>query len=84
MGYLRASEMAHLAPLDTALRWHLQHNHYPPVPASMVSVCRRAIKAAKAGDTERRLRLPKGVTWKGERTAPVWAVIEGHHLEAFL
>lgn len=85
MGYLNALGMAESGvDLDVALTWHLRSNHYPPVPVEMVGPCKRAIQYAKRGDWDHRVRLPKGTTWRGERTAPVHAVVEGHHLEAFL
>jgi hypothetical protein len=84
MGYQNALGMAAALPLETALAWHLQHNHYPPVPAVMIPVAARAVKAARRGEYDRRLRLPKGVSWRGESTAPVSAFITDYHLDAFL
>lgn len=84
MGRLAATDMAAHASLDQALRWHLQCNHYPPVPTSMVGPCKRAIKNASRGDLKKRVRLPEGVTWRGEKLAPTWAIVEGHHLDAFI
>ncbi len=46
MGHLSAVGMADAAPsLEIALEWHLTHNHYPPVPVSMVGPCVEAIDA---------------------------------------
>ena len=70
--------------LENALRWHLGSNHYPPVPASMVPVCVRAIAKAKRGLWDAKVRLPEGCTYRGKSLASVSAVIRGHHLEAFL
>ena len=84
MGRLQASEMARLTDIDTALSWHLQSNHYPPVPLSMVGPCKRAIVAYRAEDYDRAIRLPKGVSYRGSKTAPASAIIEQHHLDAFL
>jgi hypothetical protein len=85
MGYLQAAEMAALAPdRETALRWHLQSNHYPPVPTSMISVCEAAIDATIDGDYDDEIELPEGVRYQGNNTAPAWAIVEAHHLDAFI
>lgn len=68
----------------TALAWHLSHNHYPPVPASMIPVCEAAIDLARDEDWKAEVELPEGVSYKGRATAPVWAIVESHHLGAFL
>jgi len=67
-----------------ALAWHLRHNHYPPVPSSMIPTCCDAIAAANAGDWDALTALPDGVTYQGRNTAPVWAIIEAHHLAPFV
>lgn len=89
MGSLHAAEFAGLVKdreiaLDTALTWHLQSNHYPPVPVSMVPVCKRAIENANRGQWEARVRLPQGVRFQGQKLAPVHEVVRQHHLESFL
>lgn len=84
MGRLQASEMARLVDLDTALSWHLQSNHYPPIPLTMLEPCKAAIQACQEEDYQRLIDLPAGVLWKGQRQAPASAIVEGHHLDAFL
>jgi hypothetical protein len=76
--------MQEVADLDTTLVWHLQYNHYPPVPRSMVGPCKRAIAKANRGEWDAKVRLPQGVTYRGKSLAPVSAVIEQHHLDGFL
>jgi len=66
--------------LRNALSIHLTSNHYPPVPTEMVEPCVLAIEAID----RRSITLPEGVLWRGQTTAPAWAVVEGHHLEAWL
>jgi hypothetical protein len=70
--------------LRVALEWHLQSNHYPPVPMSMLPVCERAIKKARDGKWHFRVRLPKGCTFKGSIYAPVDEVVRGHNLDTFI
>ena len=84
MGYSNAREMAELADLDDALAWHLRGNHYPPVPLSMVEPCKIAILNALDNLPNEEIPLPEGVSWRGQDTAPTWAIVEAHHLEAFI
>jgi hypothetical protein len=69
--------------LSTAIKIHLTANHYPPVPVSMVEPCIDAIDAYHNGDTDQEIQMPQGITYKGRNTAPAWAIIEQHHLEAW-
>ena len=84
MGSLQAAEMAELTDIRQGLAWHLQGNHYPPVPVSMVDACIEAIEAANADDWDQEIELPDGVSYKGRATAPAFAIIDSHHLQAFL
>lgn len=72
-----------LTPED-AIRIHLTANHYPPVPTSMVSVCLEAIDLANEGEWDTTIELPEGVEWRGQDNAPVYAIVEAHHLDAFI
>ena len=84
MGYNTALDLAESFDLDQALLIHLQSNHYPPVPASMVQPCIEAIDAYYEDDYDKMIVLPEGVLWKGRDQAPASALIEAHHLEAWL
>lgn len=94
MGSVQAREFASLTQegtvtLEQSLTWHLRANHYPPVPASMVEPCVKAIEIVQASqwgdrDSSERVTLPDGVTWRGEDTAPAYAIVESHHLESFI
>lgn len=70
--------------LENAIGMHLQGNHYPPVPLSMVAPCIEAIDAAYEEDYDREITMPEGVSYKGKTTAPAWAIIEQHHLSPWL
>ena len=93
MGSNMANEMAngvldelgiHL-DLETQISIHLTSNHSPPVPATMVLPCIQAIDAVNdAGLWDLPILLPEGVTWRGETMAPASAIIESHHLGAWL
>jgi hypothetical protein len=71
-------------PLEQAIGYHLQGNHYPPVPLSMVQPCIDAIDAMHAEENDAPIALPEGITYKGRTTAPAWAIVEQHHLHAWL
>jgi hypothetical protein len=70
--------------LEKQLAYHLQGNHYPPVPLSMVQPCIDAIDAAYDEDYDREIAMPEGVSYKGSNVAPAWAIIEQHHLDWFI
>lgn len=72
------------ANLVTAMRWHLAHNHYPPVPLTMLGVCLAAVELAAADEWDTEVHLPDGVTYRGAATAPVRALVEQHHLVPFV
>jgi hypothetical protein len=85
MGHNTAQELAEILDLEGSLKMHLQVNHYPPVPVTMVQPCIDAIDAYNDGyDTNKLIELPDGVKWRGETHAPAWAIIEAHHLENWL
>ncbi len=69
--------------MATAIGYHLQANHYPPVPLSMVQPCMDAIDAYWEDEIDREIPMPEGVSYKGRDTAPAWAIIEQHHLSAW-
>jgi hypothetical protein len=70
--------------LETQLGYHLQGNHYPPVPLSMVQPCIEAIDAYYDEDFNRFIAMPEGVFYKGMSHAPASAIVEQHHLEWFI
>ena len=70
--------------LSSAIAIHLSSNHYPPVPKSMVEPCIEAIFALDEGEPDREIPMPEGVSYKGLDTAPAWAIVEQHRLEAWI
>ena len=93
MGSNMATEMAdgtldslgiHL-DIETQIGIHLSSNHYPPVPSSMVKPCIEAIDAVNdLGLWNALIQLPEGVSWRGSNMAPAHAIIEAHHLDAWI
>ena len=84
MGYTTAVSLSEELDLEVALGYHLQGNHYPPVPLTMVQPCIDAIDAIHAGDGNTEIELPEGVLYKNKTTAPAHAIAEQHHLDAWL
>ena len=70
--------------LETQLAYHLQGNHYPPVPLTMVQPCIDAIDAYYDEDYDKFIAMPEGVFYKGMSHAPARAIVEQHHLEFWL
>jgi hypothetical protein len=74
--------------LETQILYHLTGNHYPPVPKEMVAPCIEAIDAYYDEDFDRMVDMPMvgdfQITYKGNKQAPAWAIVEQHHLETFI
>jgi hypothetical protein len=84
MGSLQAHEIANTEiSLEQQIAWHLQGNHYPPVPLSMVQPCIEAIDSFWEDDLEKEIELPEGVLYRGNTTAPAREIIINHHLDAW-
>jgi len=68
--------------LENSLAIHLQSNHYPPVPLAMVAVCISTIASynESGGDCDGLIKLPKGVSWRGQDSTTAWTIIENFHL----
>ena len=83
MGALQAREMASMTEitLEQQLAWHLQSNHFPPIPVSMVQPCVEAIDAYWEDDLDKEIDLPEGVSYRGKQTAPAREIIINHHLD---
>jgi len=77
-----------LATSDLSLRQqlsqHLSFNHYPPIPDSMIETCIEAIEKADNGLWDEEVALPQGILYRDSSTAPVLAIVEAHHLRAWL
>lgn len=70
--------------IHQSITMHLRTNHYPPVPYNMVQPCIDAIYACDEQEYDKLIELPQGVEWRGQSSAPAHAIVEGHHLEAWL
>ena len=74
--------------LETQLKYHLQGNHYPPIPTAMVQPCIEAIDAYYDEDYSRKIELPMiddfQITWKGQTWTTASALVAHAHLEFFI
>lgn len=85
MGNLQAQEFAELTDIDTALHWHAKGNHFPPLPTALIPIWKEVILWVNDGKSlDQTFALPEGAYWRGESSAPAWAIIEGHHLSAWI
>lgn len=85
MGSIYAEGLTEIGlTLEDQILVHLTSNHYPPVPKVMVEPCIKAIDLANEGKWEEMITLPEEVLWKGEKEAPVSAIVEQHHLEFWI
>jgi hypothetical protein len=50
----------------------------------MVPVCIQAIDFAHEDKWDETIEMPDGISYKGLTAAPVWAIIEQHHLSFWL
>ena len=84
MGRVLAEELSALDNRELAIQIHLTSNFYPPIPTEMVQPCLEAIDVYNSGDDEILIPLPEvngfQIEWRGQTTAPVWAIIEQHRL----
>ncbi len=69
--------------LESALRWHLGSNHYPPV-LFMLDVALEAIEVANNDEWDFELAMPDGVSYKGRDFITASEAIRELHLEEFL
>lgn len=86
MGSQSAQDMAEFGGVnETTMSWHLQSNHYPPVPSVMIAPCLSAVDALNEEDEERLIDAPEGVEFRDGRTAvPAWQWAESFHLWDFV
>ena len=43
-----------------------------------------AIQLITEGEHDTNVSLPDGIMWRGQATAPAWAIVDAHHLESFI
>lgn len=87
MGSMQASEMAGQVTqgalsLCAAMDWHLQFNHYPPVPAAWSPVCIAVVERFNGGDTDLTYMVDNPV--RDSETVEASKVVTVLHLDSFL
>ena len=83
MGYLQAIEMSNLMDLEQGIRWHLQYNHYPPVPKQMIPVAVAAVELCRDDQFNKTIETPfehRVYGWK----VPAYIIVEAYHLEPWV
>jgi hypothetical protein len=84
MGYSNLLDLASQTDLTTAVSWHLKANCYPPVPDIMIPICVEAIDLAICEEGNQYVELPEGVLYKGDTSAPAWAIVDNYRLGAII
>jgi len=96
MGHASAASVRASLAEDVALGWHLQYNHYPPIPECMTPVAQRVLNHARScpafedqtfgwgAPCEHKVRLPEGASYRGKRLAPIVACMDEWHLWDFM
>jgi hypothetical protein len=84
MGYNNLLDLASQTDLTTAVSWHLKANCYPPVPDVMIPICVEAIDLAICEEGNQYVELPEGVLYKGDTSAPAWAIVDNYRLGAII
>ena len=88
MGYLQSLGFKHEVndglSLQIAIKWHLEYNHYPGLPAVLVPACIAAIEAANMGEWDNIVSMPDEVLFRGSGSAQAFQIIESCHLDAFV
>lgn len=82
MGHSQAVGMAEavrdgLTDLDAALQYHLQVNHYPPLPNEAIGIAKDAAQWCAQDEPDRQVQTPTGL-W------PAWKIVQGWHLGPFV
>ena len=72
--------------LETAVRFQLQNNHYPPIPDFFIPACLKAIDLANQGLYDEYVDLPEGVTdaQSGGTQSTAEKLINWAHLSFFI
>jgi hypothetical protein len=69
----------------TVIAWHLQSNHYPPLPSVFIDTALDAVEAFNDEDYDRLITLPEGIEWKDGRAAvEAHLLVESFHLDSFV
>lgn len=85
MGTMSAMGMVEEAGVnELTLGWHLQSNHYPPIPKAMIPVALEAIDAYNEEDVERTISLRDICQFQGKDSAPAYEIVDYMHLHSFI
>jgi hypothetical protein len=83
MGYTQAIEMANLMDMEQCIRWHLNYNHYPPIPIEMIPIAVKAIRLCREDKFDETIVTffeHQGYGW----SLPAYAIVKAYHLEPWV
>lgn len=85
MGRIALEGMREVADEDTALRWHLFSNHFPPLPEGVLGLAKRVLKAWREGRREAKIDIAEVGRHRTYGTVvPIGMCVREWHLEGFL
>ena len=82
MGYTQALKVLDLITLEGDLRWHLQNNHYPPVPDVMIPIALKAVVLCRNDQFNKTIEVP--IEHRLGWMLPAYMIVEIYHLEPYV
>jgi hypothetical protein len=82
MGYTQALRVLDLITLEGDLRWHLQNNHYPPVPDVMIPIALKAVILCRNDQFNKTIEIP--IEYRMGWMVPAYVIVEAYHLEPWV
>jgi hypothetical protein len=82
MGYTQALRVLDLITLEGDLRWHLQNNHYPPVPDVMIPIALKAVVLCRNDQFNKTIEIP--IEYRMGWMVPAYVIVEIYHLESWV
>ena len=86
MGHTQAIVMANLMDLEQGVRWHLQHNHYPPAPSEMIPIAVKAVRLCREDKFDETIvlffdhQVYEVFGW----SVPAYVIVDIYHLEPWV
>jgi len=82
MGHINALRVLDLITLEGDLRFHLQNNHYPPVPDVMIPIALKAVVLCRNDQFNKTIEIP--IEYRMGWMVPAYVIVEAYHLEPWV
>jgi len=80
MGATQLAGMREMLEESACLQWHLQYNHYPPLPRVLIGACQETLEALRDEDYDRKIDMPEGLQFQGRDSAMACEIADSAHL----